>query len=211
VFVLTLAGALALATMAVLRAFEAADRGLGTAALRGQSGRVSATSLARPPGRGTPRSSPVDLTATLRARASATAPDHFDDAHNSTSYRASNVLDSNPSTSWRVVGNGQGATVTLILPRPRRVTQVGLIPGYAKTDPATGRNRFFQENRILEVRWLFDGGRTVSQRFRDLPVMQRTATNVVTRSVTIQIVATRPGDPHYNYTPISDVQLLGTA
>ncbi len=169
------------------------------------------TSAARRPQPGTSRSSPVDLTATLHARASATAPARFDDAHNPTNYHASNLLDRNPSTSWRVVGDGRGVTVTLTLPRPRHITHVGLIPGYAKTDPATGTNRFYQENRILEVRWRFDGGRSVSQRFRDVPVMQRTATNVVARSVTIQIVATRRGDPHYNYTPISDVQLLGTA
>jgi hypothetical protein len=40
--------------------------------------------------------------------------------------------------------------------------------------------------------------------------MQTIAVDVTTRMVTIEIAATRPGDPNYDYTAISEVSLFGT-
>jgi hypothetical protein len=145
----------------------------------------------------------------VTAAASATAPDSVDASGNPVSYPVSNVVDGNEQTAWRAVGDGHGVTVTLTLPSAAHLTEVGLIPGYAKLDPANGVDRFHQERRITEVRWRFDDGSTVEQRFDDQPALQHTAVDVTTTSVTVEIVATRPGNPDYDYTPVSEVSLVG--
>jgi hypothetical protein len=100
--------------------------------------------------------------------------------------------------------------VTLSLPGVARITQVGLVPGYAKVDAASGRDRFGQNRRIREVRWHFGDGTVTDQRFQDRPAMQRVAVDVVASRVVIEIVATVPGDPAHDYTAISDVSIVGT-
>jgi hypothetical protein len=117
---------------------------------------------------------PEELAANAKAEASDTAPDSVDDAGNPVSYNAANLLDSDPSTAWRVEGSGQGAGVGIRLPAPAHITQVGLIPGYAKTDPASGKDRFGENRRIRAVRWRFSDGTVIGQRFHDRPTMQRT-------------------------------------
>jgi heat shock protein HtpX/STE24 endopeptidase len=166
------------------------------------------TATQQPPA--TVGAAPTELTGAATAFASATAPDNVDDAGNPTSYAAANVLDDDAATAWRVKGDGRGVTVTLTLPSTRHLVRVGLIPGYAKTDLKSGTNRFYQERRVGEVRWRFDDGSVADQVFTDTPTMQTTTVDVTTRSITIEIVATRPGDLHYDYTPISDVSLMGS-
>jgi hypothetical protein len=152
----------------------------------------------------------VELAGDAIVSASVTAPDNVDGAGNQTSYDATNVLDDDPSTAWRVKGDGRGVTLTLTLPGPAHLTEVGLIPGYAKVDPATGTDRFTQERRISEVRWSFDDQTSVDQDLADDPEMQRTTVDVDTTSVVIEIVTTGdPGDPNFDYTAISDVSLTG--
>jgi uncharacterized RDD family membrane protein YckC len=145
------------------------------------------------------------------ASASATAPDSVDAGGNRVSYPASNVLDGDPTTAWRVPGNGQGITLTITLPQPVHLTQIGLIPGYAKVDPIDGVNRFRQNRRVKEVRWQFSNGSVVNQHFIDKPTLQRRRVDTITDVVTIEILASRPGDPHYNNTPISEVSLVGVS
>src|SRR6266542_3373992 len=99
-------------------------------------------------------------------------------------------------------GHGSGAVA---------ITVVGLIPGYDKTDPVSGKNRFFQDHRISEVTWRFDDGTSVDQQFTDDPSMQRQAVDVTSATVTIEIVATLPSEPGFDYTPISDVSIMGTS
>ena len=64
--------------------------------------------------------------------------------------------------------------------------------------------------RVREVRWRFDDGTTVDQRFGDSPTMQDIAVDTTTSSVTIQILSTRPGTPDHDYVPISEVSLAGS-
>ena len=155
---------------------------------------------------------PVELAGDARASASSTAPDNMDGAGDRTSYDAANVLDDEPSTGWRVEGDGSGVTLTLTLPGPVHLSEVGLIPGYAKVDPVTGDDRFTQERRITEVRWTFDDETSVTQEFADEPEMQRTTVDVDTTTVVIEIVAAGPpDDPDFDYTAISDVSLLGVS
>jgi|GEM_PF-567007 len=158
-----------------------------------------------------PITPPTELISNASASASATAPASVDDAGNPVGYDASNVLDGDPSTAWRVKGSGRGAIVSLRLPAAARITQVGLIPGYAKTDPTSGKDRFRENRRIREVRWHFSDGTVIGQRFQDRPTMQRLAVDVTASSVLIEIVATLPGDPDHDYTPISDVSIVGTS
>jgi hypothetical protein len=154
---------------------------------------------------------PTELISNARAEASATAPDSVDDAGNPVGYAAANVLDGDPSTAWRVKGSGRGAVLAIRLPAPARITRVGLIPGYAKSDLTSGSDRFGQNRRIREVRWHFSDGTVIGQRFQDQPTMQRIAVGVTASWVLIEVVATVPGDPDHDNTAISDVSIVGTS
>jgi hypothetical protein len=154
---------------------------------------------------------PTELASSASASASVTAPDSKDDAGTVVSYEAERLLDGDSSTAWRAKGDGQGLTVTITLAGPAHITEVGLIPGYDKTDPVSGKNRFFQDHRISEVTWRFDDGNSVDQQFADDPSMQRQAVDVTSATVTIEIVATLPSEPGFDYTPISDVSIMGTS
>jgi len=153
---------------------------------------------------------PAELAGGASASASATAPDSKDDAGNVVSYEAAHVLDADPTTAWRAEGDGRGVTVTLTLSAPAHITEVGLIPGYDKTDAISGKNRFTQNHRISEARWRFDDGTVVDQAFTDEATMQRQAVDVTSSTVTIEVVATLPCQPGFDYTPISDVSIMGT-
>jgi hypothetical protein len=63
---------------------------------------------------------------------------------------------------------------------------------------------------VTKVRWSFSDGTTIDQAFTDKAKVQRAAVDVTTNSVEIEIMATRPGHPDFNYTPISEVSLIGT-
>jgi hypothetical protein len=54
--------------------------------------------------------------------------------------------------------------LTFDLGRMRQVAAVGIIPGYAKTDPVDGTDRYAQNRRISRVRWIFDNGHVIEQR-----------------------------------------------
>jgi hypothetical protein len=178
-----------------------------------QAASTTATSApAASPTSGVPVSS-AELAAEAKVSASSTAPDGIDAAGNPVKYSASNVMDGNPQTAWRARGDGRGVTLSLDMSGSGSVhlTEVGLLPGYAKVDPTNGVNRFYQNRRVTKVRWHFSDGTTIDQAFTDKAKIQRTAVDVTTSSVDIEIIATRPGDPEFNYTPISEVSLIGTS
>ena len=56
-----------------------------------------------------------------------------------------------------------GQTLTLTLAEPAEIGEVGLVPGYAKTDPRSGADRYAENNRITRVRWTFSDGSSVVQ------------------------------------------------
>jgi hypothetical protein len=142
--------------------------------------------------------------------ASAQAPDASDSCQRPVSYQPINVRDNDPSTAWRVSGDGVGATLTLTLPANTHLTQVGLIPGYAKRDPCIDVDRFSQLRRITKVRWTFDGGKSVEQTFKDRPDLQSIDVDATTKTVTVLIEATTTEAPQLDFTSISDVRLLGS-
>jgi hypothetical protein len=162
-------------------------------------------------GAGEPQGPPSELAADATASASSTAPDSVDAAGNPISYSAGNLTDGDQQTAWRVAGDGRGETITLTLASAAHLTRVGLIPGYAKVDPSNGADRFPENRRVREVRWRFDDGTIVDQRFADSRDLQETEVDTTTRSVTIEILSTRPGTPDHDYLPISEVSLVGTS
>jgi hypothetical protein len=115
------------------------------------------------PDRTGPYQGPLTPVAIGGADASCTSEDGVDAAGNPTSYDVSNVYDGKKPTAWRCDGNGVGETVTLQLPGKTTIGQVGLIAGYAKTDPQDGSDRYAENNRITRVRWTFDDGTSLTQ------------------------------------------------
>jgi len=148
------------------------------------------------------------------ATASATAPDGLDAAGNPVSYDVANTIDGDPGTAWRVEGDGFGATLTYrTVSGPVYVTEVGLIPGYAKVDPVDGTDRFTQNRRVLRVTWAFDDGVTQGQAFSDSRELQAIQIpGVLTTSITVTIEETTgvPLDGR-DFTPISEVRVRGVA
>src|SRR5262245_19715364 len=104
--------------------------GGGHSASAGHASATPAGRLSGPVYRGT-----VDPVAIGAAHASCRAASGLDSAGNRVSYAASNMVDGAPSTAWRCNGEGRGVTLSFSLRHPRRIAQVGLVPGYAKTDP----------------------------------------------------------------------------
>jgi hypothetical protein len=162
-----------------------------------------------PPHSASPPRSPTELAGTATVRATKTAPHSTDGSGRQVSYPASNVLDGDPTTAWRAPGDGSGVALTFTFPAAVNLTAVGLMPGYNKIDPATGVHRWSQNRRLTFVRWLFDDGTMVTQNFTDTPSMQEVSVNSTTSTVVLQIVSTKSGDPHHDYTAVSDVSLMG--
>jgi hypothetical protein len=99
------------------------------------------------------------------AGASCRAEPSVDSGGNRVTYPATNMLDAADATAWRCEGNGRGVTLTFRLGARQRIAEVGLVPGYAKTDPFSGADRYAENRRIARVRWSFSGGEWVEQRF----------------------------------------------
>ena len=140
------------------------------------------------------------------------APDAVDGAGNPVSYPASDMLDNDPSTAWRMVGDGSGSDITLSLDQSRTVTSLGLINGYAKTDSSTGTDRYSQERQITQVTWTLDNGQNFTQQLTNSTSPQLINLNTPTSasSVTLHIDSTTgPGDPHFDFTAISEVIVNG--
>jgi hypothetical protein len=114
---------------------------------------------------GTTYDGPTEAAVIDGAHASCQAPSGVDSAGHPVSYAPANVYDGDLTTAWRCAGSGVGEKVTLDLADPVSVGEVGLVPGYAKTDPRNGADRYAENNRITKVRWVFSDGTTVVQRF----------------------------------------------
>ena len=147
------------------------------------------------------------------ASASCQTGNSVDAAGNVVSYEPSKAYDSNLATAWRCDGPGAGERFTVTLPKETEVAELGLVPGYAKTDPASGEDRYAENNRITKVRWRFDDGTTFVQRMkgdptdRSMRTMRIPATS--TGRVVIEILATQPGPR--NTVAISELRIAAPA
>ncbi|KAA1417941.1 zinc ribbon domain-containing protein [Nocardioides humilatus] len=140
-----------------------------------------------------------------------TAPPSLDSDGQEVTFGAGNMLDDDPRTSWRMVGDGTGSVITFTFDSPVTITEVGLINGYAKNDPI---HDWYQGNRrITDVTWVFDDGAEVTQELAATRSMQTTPIDGVTTS-TIELRldgVTAPGDgpDARDFTAISDVEIAG--
>jgi hypothetical protein len=126
-----------------------------------------------------------------------------------TSYDPTNVLDGNKASAWRTTGDGTGQTLQFTLSGNTHLVQVGLIPGYDKIDDCSGADRFAQMRKVTGVKWTFADGRSVQQSFTPDRNLQTMTVDVVTTSVVMEVTGTTPPDG-LDYTPISEVSLIGT-
>jgi len=83
------------------------------------------------------------------------------------SYAPSNVYDGDSKTAWRCDGTGVGHVLTFAFPAGTSLGEVGLINGYAKTDPSTGSDRYPEYRRITRVTWTFADRHSVTQSLQD--------------------------------------------
>jgi hypothetical protein len=161
------------------------------------------------PEAGEPYQGAVDTVDVAGSSATCQAGDSVDAAGNPTSYKPAFAHDSDLSTAWRCDGRGNGEQVTLTLPEKTTVAEVGLVPGYAKTDPISGVDRYAENNRITRVRWHFDDGSTVVQKMSGAPNDRSMRTVRVpeteTSSVVVEVLASRPGTR--NTVAISEVRV----
>jgi hypothetical protein len=129
--------------------------------------------------------------------ADCTAPPGTDAAGRTVTYVPENATDGRPDTAWRCDGTAVGERLVLRLSRSVDVGEVGLVPGYAKTDPASGADRYAENNRITRVRWTLGDGTTVVQRLDPDPSSRapqlirvpRTSTD----TITLEILAVQRG------------------
>jgi hypothetical protein len=139
--------------------------------------------------------------------AACTAPPAQDAAGHPVSYVPDNAIDGNPGTAWRCPGTAVGQKLTFRLASAVDVAEVGLIPGYAKTDPSSGVDRYAENNRITKVRWTLADGVSFVQRLDGDP--HRRAVQLLrvprtrTDTVVVEILAVRRGAR--NDTAISEV------
>ena len=141
--------------------------------------------------------------------ATCTARPGTDSAGRPVRYDAGNTVDHDPSTAWRCDGQAIGTVLTLTLPADTPVGQVGLIPGYAKTDPRSGADRYAENNRITKVRWTLADGSVVVQKLDPGPENRKVqlvrVPRTATGTVTVEILAVDRGAR--NTTAISEIEV----
>ena len=108
---------------------------------------------------------PTSTAAIGGASATCESAPGVDSAGHPVRYKPSNVFDEDMTTAWRCDGDGSGQKLTVNLAETTKIGQLGLIPGYAKTDPRSGVDRYAENNRITKVRWEFDDGTSIEQTF----------------------------------------------
>jgi hypothetical protein len=149
---------------------------------------------------------PTSVTATCQAA------DGVDSAGNVTTYAPEHTVDGRLDTAWRCDGSAVGAQLVLVFDRPVTVTAVGLVPGYAKVDPADGVDRFAQNRTVTSANWRFDSGEVHVQEIPDpQPVMTTTdlTSPVTTTRVVLEIADTGNDAAERPFTAVSDVQVSG--
>jgi hypothetical protein len=166
----------------------------------GEDGSTAGSGSAEPsnkPG-GKPYAGTTDTAPIGGASATCQSGNGVDSAGNLVSYSPGNVYDEDMTTAWRCDGDGTGQQLTVDLAGKTRIGEVGLVPGYAKTDARSGIDRYAENDRITRVRWVFDDGTTVEQSF-DAAVSNRSMQSMripVTRArkVVVEVLDSERGD-----------------
>jgi hypothetical protein len=141
-------------------------------------------------------------------------PAGVDGGGQTVTYEPAKALDGAADTAWRCPGAG-GHTLQFRPGQYSAVTDLGLIPGYAKTDPATGADRFLDNHTVTQAVWRLYTGATWYQFVQDIPnptaqmawIHLPQAMKVERASLTV--TATGNSGSRVDSTPISTVAMWG--
>jgi len=149
---------------------------------------------------------PVSVTATCQA------PSSVDSVGNTITYEPELTLDAVAGTAWRCPGPAVGERLVYDFGRPVTVASLGLIPGYAKVDPADGTDRFTENRTVTSVVWWFDDGTAEAQTIaspQPTPATVQLTVGVTTSQVVLEIIDTGNDGAARDFTAISEVQFTG--
>ena len=145
-----------------------------------------------------------------QVQASGFAPPSIDAAGQQVTFFPSNAIDGDVRTAWRVPGDGTGASLTLSWNTPVQLTEITLVPGYAKTD-IDGTDRFTQNRRIARAEFLVDGERSLGALdFQDRRGFQGAPIDPPIETSTL-VVSILRATPHggRDFAAISEVRVRG--
>lgn len=143
--------------------------------------------------------------------ASCTAPDGVDAAGTRTTFRPANLLDGDPATAWRCPSDTAGQRLRFRFAEPVVLRRVALVPGYAKTDPATGEDRFTQNHPVTRARWSYGGEIRVQEIADPSRTGQALALEPAEPVTEVELVVEAIGPAPRPYVAISDVSFRGTS
>ena len=143
-----------------------------------------------------------------QVEASATAEPSVDGAGQPVGFETANLVDGRPDTAWRVDGDGIGHTLSFRFDRTVHLQAIGLLPGYAKVDPASGTDRFSQNRRVTTATYHFDSSPPVAVRFSDAPDLQWLKVDATTSAVVVEITGSTEAAER-DYTAVAEVQFTG--
>lgn len=145
-----------------------------------------------PPEQGDPPQTASALLASASVTTSCPSLGSGEDANgNRFTYEPEKVIDNLPDTAWRCAGDGVGQWLRIDFQSKATLAGIGIVPGFAKTDPHDLTDRYAQNRRISAVDYIFDDGSTVSQ-ILDTSALNRSTQvislpDVFTGGVTINI------------------------
>ncbi|MDT0274875.1 discoidin domain-containing protein [Blastococcus goldschmidtiae] len=155
-------------------------------------------------------------TGPLRPRsvsATCQAPSGVDASGAPVTYDPANTLDGVGGTAWRCAGSAVGQRLVFDFGRPVVLASVGLVPGYDKTDPVDGTDRFGENRTVTAVTWGFDGG-TVHRQEIAVPGREMARAvlpgPVTTSRVVLEVAGTGNDGAIRDFTTISDVAFAGS-
>jgi len=164
---------------------------------------------------GTPEAQPSaggDELSLVPAGADCTYPPSVDGNNQPVTYEPAKAVDNDPTTAWRCPGAG-GHTIQF--GGSGRATDVGLVPGYAKVDPANGADRFLDNHTVTQAVWRFRHGSRTYQVVQDIPnPTPRMAWLHLSQDIsfdTVSVTVTGTGNPaaRQNTTPVSEIAVWG--
>ena len=150
---------------------------------------------------GAPAASVVSIAG---ATATCTSGPGVDSAGNPFTYEATNAVDSRVDTAWRCDGAGTGARLRITFAQPAQISWIAVVPGFAKTDPYDGTDRYVQGRKISAARFVFDDGTYVEHTFATSSTSREPQElrfpPVVTAHVDLVVLASVPGTPTNGFT-----------
>lgn len=137
-----------------------------------------------------------------------------DQASQPVEYRPEFVFDEDEQTAWQCVDtDGAGETLTFDLREQVAISELGLIPGYAKTDPHEGTDWYPLNRRLTEVQWRFDDGEPLTQTLDPNPDLREMQTISLdeprtTSTLTLEIVSSvLAPDGNRNNIAVTEVEI----